>query len=422
MAADLLQWTASQGFLPHGYCFQWSPGLLSLMVGADALIALAYFSIPLALLVFVSRRTDLKFNWIFLLFSAFIFLCGSSHVVDLLTIWWPQYWLQGYVKAATAAVSLVTAAALWWMMPAALRLPSTATLERVVKRLELEVGERRSAEARLEQLRQQLEQRVAERSAQLEHETAERLRLQDADRARAAAEAANRAKSAFLSQMSHELRTPLNAVLGFAQLLRDNFGGLGEQQRGWVLHIEKSGWHLLRLVEDVLDISSIEAGVLKVVKEPVDVQLAVEDCRDMVARAAQERQVSLDISAATGLGSIVSDGRRLRQVLSNLLSNAVKYNRPGGSVTARLSLEQGRLRIEVADTGVGLSGDQQAQLFQPFNRLGRERDNRVQGTGLGLVVVKQMIDAMHGQIRIDSQPDRGTTIIVEWPVEGVAPA
>eukprot|EP01136_Pigoraptor_vietnamica_P009015 Opistho-1_new@45079 len=123
MGQSLLQWTASQGFLPHGYCFQWSPELLGLMVSSDAVTAASYFSIPLALLVFVRRRTDLRFNSIFLLFSAFIFLCGSTHIVDIITIWWPQYWLQGYVKAATAVVSLVTAVALWWLMPAALRLP-----------------------------------------------------------------------------------------------------------------------------------------------------------------------------------------------------------------------------------------------------------------------------------------------------------
>ncbi|QPF72209.1 HAMP domain-containing histidine kinase [Roseateles sp. DAIF2] len=414
MGQDLLQWTASQGFLPHGYCFQWSPTLLGLMVGSDMLIALAYFSIPLTLLVFVRRRQDLKFNWIFLMFSAFIFLCGSTHVVDILTIWWPQYWLQGYTKAATAGVSVVTAIALWWLMPAALRLPSTATLEQMVGRLETEVAERRAAEARLQQLSQQLEQRVLERTRALELETAERLRLQDADRARAAAEQASRAKSEFLSRMSHELRTPLNAVLGFAQLLAGESQRLSERQHDWLRHIETAGWHLLKLVDDVLDIARIEAGMLQVAEEPVDLNAVLDDCRDMVAQAAQERHIALHLAGDSAV--VVSDGRRLRQVLANLLTNAIKYNRPGGSVTARLSLHEDRLRIEVADTGVGLSDEQQAQLFQPFNRLGQEHDGRVQGTGLGLVVVKQMIDALCGAIQVKSRPDEGTTFVVEWPV------
>lgn len=416
MATNLLQWTATQGFLPHGYCFQWSPELLGLMVSADALTALAYYSIPLALIVFVRRRTDLKFNGIFLLFSAFIFLCGTTHLVDIVTIWWPQYWLQGYVKAATALASLITAVALWRLMPKALRLPSTAMLEKMVERLAGEVAERRAAEARLEQLRSDLEDRVKQRTAELERETAERLRLQDADRARAAAEQANRAKSEFLSRMSHELRTPLNAVLGFAQLLAGQMESWPAKQQEWLQHITTAGWHLLKLVDDVLDLATIEAGMLHVEQEPVDLQIALQDCHDMVAQAAEARQVSLDLSTQGDLTRVVSDGRRLRQVLSNLLTNAIKYNRPGGSVTARLSSHADLLHIEVTDTGVGLSDAQQAQLFQPFNRLGHENDGRVQGTGLGLVVVKQMIDALRGRIEIRSRPNEGTTFVVEWPV------
>ncbi|MCU7373924.1 ATP-binding protein [Paucibacter sp. O1-1] len=416
MSQSLLQWTASQGFLPHGVCFQWSPDLLGLMVGADALTALAYFSIPLALMVFVKRRSDLKFNWIFVLFSAFIFLCGSTHVVDILTIWTPAYWLQGYVKAATAAVSLVTAIGLWWLMPQALRLPSTETLEKMVDRLAREVAERRAAEARLEQLSHELEARVLERTHQLELETAERLRLQDADRAREAAEQANRAKSEFLSRMSHELRTPLNAVLGFAQLMGNQAEALSAKQQEWLQHIETAGWHLLRLVDDVLDIARIESGVMRIEREPVNLQTVLQDCRDMVSQSAEARQVSLDLATENGHHVVVSDGKRLRQVLSNLLSNAIKYNRPGGHVRARLSLRQDQLHIEVEDTGVGLTAAQQAQLFQPFNRLGRERDSHVQGTGLGLVIVKQMIDALRGHIQVRSRPDVGTTFVVEWPV------
>jgi len=418
MGQSLLQWTASQGFLPHGYCFQWSPELLGLMVSSDAVTAASYFSIPLALLVFVRRRTDLRFNSIFLLFSAFIFLCGSTHIVDIITIWWPQYWLQGYVKAATAVVSLVTAVALWWLMPAALRLPSTRTLEKMVERLAAEVAERRAAEARLEQLRQELEQRVLERTRELELATAERLRLQDADRAREAAEQANRAKSEFLSRMSHELRTPLNAVLGFSQLLGNNEAGLSAKQQEWLHHIETAGWHLLRLVDDVLDLAAIEAGMLHIEQERVELQAALQDCQDMVAQVAQERQVRLDLATTGAAAWILSDGKRLRQVLSNLLTNAIKYNRPGGSVRARLSAQGDVLHLEVSDTGVGLSEAQQAQLFQPFNRLGRERERegRVQGTGLGLVVVKQMIDALRGRIEIRSRPNEGTTFVVEWPV------
>lgn len=417
MSQSLLQWSADQGFLPHGYCFQWSPELLGLMVGADGVTAAAYFSIPMALLVFVKRRKDLKFNWIFLLFSAFIFLCGSTHAVEILTVWSPAYWLQAYVKALTAGVSLITAVGLWWLMPRALRLPSTAMLESMVERLGREVEERRAAEAKLEQLGQQLEARVQERNRQLELETAERMRLQDADHARVLAEEASRAKSKFLSRMSHELRTPLNAVLGFSQLLGgEAAGALNAKQREWLRNIETSGWHLLKLVDDVLDLAGIESGVQRIAAEPVHLQTALLECREMVSKSAEEGQVRLDLVADAAATTVVSDGRRLRQVLSNLLSNAIKYNRPGGLVEASLSLHGDRLRIEVRDNGVGMTDAQRDQLFQPFNRLGRENDPQVRGTGLGLVIVKQMIDALQGSIRVDSEPERGTTIVVDWPV------
>lgn len=416
MADPILQFAATQGFLPHGYCFQWSPGLLSTMVASDAVIALSYFTIPVALLAFVRQRKDLQFNWIFVLFSAFIFLCGSTHVIDILVIWSPDYWLQAYAKAFTALASALTAVLLWPLIPRLVKIPSNAQLAALVGKLENEVAERRAAEARLAQLTQELEQRVAARTQQLEAATAERERLQDADRARDVAEQANRAKSQFLSKMSHELRTPLNAVLGFSQILMMPQAALAPRELAQVQHIDAAGRLLLSLVNDLLDIASIESGRMGLTQEPVNLADALNECKSMLRASAEAREVDLDLQAQADQPTVVSDGRRIRQVLSNLIGNAIKYNRPGGSVKATLTVRDSALHMEVADTGLGLSKAQKEQLFQPYNRLGRENDPRVEGTGLGLVVVKQLIDALHGTIEVQSEPDVGTRFHVMIPV------
>ncbi len=416
MDKNLLDLMATEGFLPHGYCFQWSPGLLGTMVAADAVIAAAYYSIPIALLVFVKRRKDLHFNWIFVLFSAFIFFCGTTHLVDILVIWRPDYWLQAGTKAVTAGVSIITAVLLWPLIPKALKLPSHADLEALVGRLEAEVAERRTAERRLDELNRELEHRVAERTRQLEVETAERRRLQDVERAREAAELASKAKSEFLSRVSHELRTPLNGVLGFGQLLRADAAQLSPQHATWVAHIETSGRHLLRLVDEVLDLSRIEAGGLKLDEQRFELDRLIQDCEQELKATADAQQVEVKVEALPARTAWRGDVQRLRQVLTNLLSNAIKYNRPRGEVRidAQASGDSG-VRLEICDTGIGIDADQQRQLFQPFNRLGRERSS-IPGTGLGLVVVKQLVEAMGGSIAVESRPGEGTCVTLDLPL------
>jgi signal transduction histidine kinase len=411
----LLDLAATQGFLPHGVCFQWDATLLVTMVAADLMIALAYYSIPIALLVFAKRRTDLKFKWIFVLFSAFVFLCGTTHVIDIITIWSPQYRLDATLKMATAGVSVVTAALLWPLIPRALKLPSTAQLEALVGKLEHEVKERRAAEAQLDRLNRELEARVAERTRQLEVETAERVRLQGVEQARLAAESASRAKSEFLSRVSHELRTPLNGVLGFAQLIDAQKEQLQPQHRLWVEHLLRSAWHLLHLIDDVMDVSRIETGNVRLATDNVDVQQLLHDCEQELKATALAQEVTIKLSADVSPTRWRGDLRRLRQICTNLLSNAIKYNRPKGEVRIETAVDaRGVLKVEICDTGIGIDAQQQAQLFQPFNRLGRER-SAIPGTGLGLVVVKQLVEAMGGSIRVDSQPGEGTCVTLDLP-------
>ncbi len=238
---------------------------------------------------------------------------------------------------------------------------------------------------------------------------------QEARMAAETAQRASHAKSEFLSRMSHELRTPLNAVIGFAQLLRiDTQPRLSESQLRKAELIERSGAHLLAVISDVLDLSRIEAGDMPISIEPVHVDTTVQDVLAMVAEAAQAAKVQLMPPLFDMSVPVMADRVRLRQILMNLISNAIKYNRPDGEVRVRVWQDETHVSIQVADTGLGLSPEQQTHLFEPFNRLGAEQTG-VEGTGIGLVIVQRLIELMNGTLSVNSQQGAGTTFTVVLP-------
>ena len=242
--------------------------------------------------------------------------------------------------------------------------------------------------------------------------TAVETRTLELREARALAEDANQAKSEFLSRMSHELRTPLNAILGFGQVLE--LDGLGPDQQESVDHIMHGGRHLLGLVDEILDISRIEAGTMTISVEPVEVASALGDVLRLVGPLAAASQIELTSGLPPADESyVLADRLRLRQVLLNLLSNAVKYNRAGGWV--HVSVTHGRDRkveIRVADSGAGIPADKLALLFTPFERLGAEL-GETEGTGLGLALSKGLMERMGGAIRAENAAEGGAVFILE---------
>jgi PAS domain S-box-containing protein len=242
----------------------------------------------------------------------------------------------------------------------------------------------------------------------------ERKRYDDARRAREAAELASRAKSEFLSRVSHELRTPLNAMLGFAQLLEhDRDPALAPPQLEQVRHIQRAGWHLLDMIDDVLDLSRIEAGRLRLAIEPLQAAAAVRDALPMVETLAHERGVRIvDRVPPRASRALLADPTRLRQVLVNLLSNAVKYSHAGGTVTVSCGQHRDRIAIAVADQGIGMGPEQLRRLFEPFDRLGAER-HRIDGTGIGLVITRALLEMMGGSIEVWSERGAGT-VFAAW--------
>ncbi len=248
--------------------------------------------------------------------------------------------------------------------------------------------------------------------------------LLESELALSRAEAASRAKSEFVSRMSHELRTPLNAMIGFAQLLTlNNQPALAPHQLEWTQQIQRAGWHLLAMINDTLDLARIESGATRLSLESVQLEPLLSACSDWVHQAARQRGIQLQLMVQPEMPAALADSTRLKQVLTNLLSNAVKYNREGGSVeiTARDG-GAGQVEISVGDTGLGMTAEQVAALFQPYNRLGREK-TAVEGTGIGLVISRRLVELMDGTLQVHSTPGQGSVFTLRLPAtEDLSPA
>ena len=263
----------------------------------------------------------------------------------------------------------------------------------------MDITERKRAEAELDKYRHHLEELVDERTA-------------DLAAARDEAERANAAKSEFLSRMSHELRTPMNAILGFGQMLKLDAGGLNKTQHSEVKEILDAGNHLLNLIDEVLDLAKIESGRFDIFVEEIPFDDLLHQCINLIKPQIELRQMEL-IDYISGMGfTVQADFTRLKQVLVNLLSNAVKYNCDHGRITLNGEIiDEQRLRILVTDNGEGLAEEEISKLFTPFERLNAV--NNVEGTGIGLVITKHLIELMGGTIGVESTPGEGSTFWVE---------
>jgi signal transduction histidine kinase len=239
--------------------------------------------------------------------------------------------------------------------------------------------------------------------------------------AKEVAEAANRNKSEFLTNMSHELRTPLNAVIGFSDIMKtESFGPLGNSRyRGYADDISYSGRHLLALINDILDMSTLEAGQFVLCEETVDLAAAMQDCLKLVEPQVEKLKLQLSISL-TGNGPLIrADGRRMRQILLNVLSNAVKFTQENGRVSVASFWREDGLAIAITDTGIGMTPAGIVKALQPFGQVDSSLSRKYAGTGLGLPIAKQLIEMHGGTLTIESQASIGTTVTILVPDERV---
>jgi len=245
--------------------------------------------------------------------------------------------------------------------------------------------------------------------------------------ARCAAEKANLAKSDFLSSMSHELRSPLNAILGFAQLMESASPEPTPLQAKSIAQILQAGWYLLKLINEILDLAVIESGKVSLSKESVSLAELLDECQAMIEPEAQQRRIEMAFPWFAAPVFVSADRTRLKQIVVNLLSNAIKYNQERGAVTVSCTArDPEHIRISVSDTGAGLSPEELAHLFSPFNRL-RQEAGTVPGTGIGLVVCKRLAELMGGRIGVESTVGTGSVfwcemVSAEAPVRSPAAA
>jgi PAS domain S-box-containing protein len=608
---------STDGFMPHGMCYQWQPAVLSLHVVSDGLIALAYFAISCTLLLFVVRRIDFKHQWIFLCFAIFIIACGVTHAMEIWTIWQPTYWISGGAKLITAVASISTAILLISYFPSALRLPTPSALQKARSDIEREVIERVRAEdsarsaiaadaaglgfwtfevaanalhwdesmfrlygllasegeepealrksrahlqdhARVKQgaadalasgRDYDIESRVVHPNGVNRHlksvaritRDAEgrairmlgvtfditerkhadeqfRLAIEAAptgmlltdrngsivlvnaqieklfgyprsellgrpieilvpDRLRAnipdfrkgsfSASAAqtvdlyglrkdgsevpieiglnplptsegefvlssivdvsprleiDRIRNEFVSTVSHELRTPLTSIRGSLGLLQSGaMGALPENAAEMVTIAYKNSGRLVRIINDILDIGTIDAGKLTLQMSIVPLAVLLQQSAEANAGFAEKCGVSFLLEPVSANDRVMADPDRLMQVVANLLSNAAKFSPPGAEVMIRVRSGPATIRIEVEDSGAGIPEEFKAHIFEKFAQADASATRRFEGTGLGLSIARKLVEAMGGSIGFTSEVDHGTVFYVELPRIDTAP-
>jgi signal transduction histidine kinase/CheY-like chemotaxis protein len=374
----------SSNFLPHVYCYLRNPKLVGLHFVSDGLIWLSYVAISLTLIYLERRlRKEMEippFQWVYIAFGTFIVACGFTHFMEIVVLWKPVYWLSGAVKVVTAVASVGTAVALPHLIPQVVSLVQNARLS--------------------EQRKKQLEQ--ANRELQLRNREVEH---------------ANQLKSQFLASISHELRTPLTAILGFSELIADDNGSaLTGKHKRFARNIGQSGRHLLDLINNILDMSKIDAGRLELRLENCDLTETLSEVLVNIAALAASKQIRIRHPLPEHL-IVYADRIRLRQILYNLLSNAVKFTPAGGDVNIEAGSDGGFVCVSVQDTGIGISSGDQKVIFDEFRQIGTTTHGVKEGTGLGLSITRRLVELHGGKIWVDSRLHRGSRFSFTLPAE-----
>lgn len=409
---------SSDGFMPHGMCYLWRPSVLTLHVTSDALIALAYFSIPITLLRFLRLRRDLSIPWVFFSFAIFIVACGATHLFEIWTIWDPVYWLSGSVKAITAVASVATAILLVRLMPQASMLPSPATLQRANEELEREISERRRADERVRRTNEELELRVQQRTRELED--ANRNLLVAYDELKGTQRAAMRqARLHALGQMAsgiaHDINNAVSPIALYTESLLERESGLSAQGRRQIATIQRAIENVADTVARMREFGRVRETQLLL--EQVDLNALLTQVIDMTRARwydLPQRQgvvIELRTQLYPALPMTLGATDEIRDALTNLIFNATDAMPHGGTLTLRsgvLSANEPELPgafIEVCDTGVGMDEETRAHCLEPFFTTKGEH-----GTGLGLAMVQAMVHRHSAELDIDTRLGAGTRV------------
>jgi len=358
-------WFSSGQFLPHGHCYLWSPGVMWMNVVGDLLIAMAYFTIPFALLYIARRRRDLSFDWLVVCFGVFVVACGLTYVMDVWNVWHAHYWLQGIVKLLTAAASVPTAILLWRFLPGILMLPS-------------------------------------------------QRQLRDANESLARA---NRELEAFTASVSHDLRSPLTTIAGQAGLLELSMPDATDEQKRRLSRIQGSVRQMSELIEALLVLSRISRQTLH--REIVDVTALAESIVQDMRQKEPARNVEVVIQPNM---AVHGDRRLVGDLFQNLIGNAWKFT----SKTAQARIEIGQssggslATLYIRDNGAGFDMTYEQKLFKPFQRLHGAAD--FDGSGVGLATVARIVDRHGGRIWAEGKPNEGAVFYFTLPTAPITDA
>ncbi len=387
---QFLQGLRDQGFMPHGHCYLWAPDVLWTNLTADAFIALAYYSIPFALYYFVRKRTDLAFDWIFIMFAIFIFACGTTHLMEIWNIWHTDYRMAGYIKAATALASIVTGYCLWRLIPKALLLPSPQQLRIANTDLEIQIVERKKAELELRKLNNELERRVEQRTKEMRR--------------------SNEDLEQFAYIASHDLQQPLRTITTMVQLLEKNLGSaLHNDTKEYVALAQNAALKAQHLIRELLSYSRIGVS---------NENLTLVDCQEILRLACENLSSEIESSKIniqkSSLPTIQMNSAQMLQLFQNLLANSIKYRsseNPSIEISAKENEEDWVFSFK--DNGIGISLQHQDRIFEMFKRL--HPDHEFPGTGMGLAICKKIIERAGGRIWVESEIGKGSNFFFTLP-------
>jgi signal transduction histidine kinase len=386
------QFLSDDAFVPHGECIAWDSGLLEVYAISDTLIGLSYTVISLILGVLVYRaRRQVPFDWVFIAFGGFIFFCGLTHFMDVITLWQPLYWIDGGAKVLTALASVATALALPPTLPKILALV-----------------------ARGRQAQEQRRQLIVVNQT-LEAEIAGRARVEEELRAALEREQGlSEFRKQIVIRLSHEFRTPLTVIHTSSHLIEAYFDRMTAEQRGQhVENIHHEIDHLTHLLDDILTIGRMETDQFAFQPEPTNLPDLCQSAIDEV-QFAHDEQHHLEFQNEGACGKFLFDRQLIRKAIMSLLINAVNYSPQGGHVVVELRCDDHAATISIADAGIGVPEADRAHIFDTFYRGKNVAD--ISGTGLGLAIAKQAVERHGGSIALVDQPPPGSRFVITLPL------
>lgn len=391
----------SEEYMPHGHCFLWEPHILWLHVISDAGIVAAYFSIPFALVYLVWKRKDMPFDTVFFLFGAFILLCGTTHLIGIWTIWYPDFAIEGVVKAMTAIVSVATFFVTVKLIPKALALPSPSQLAKVNDDLEKSILKREAAQKELRDAYSQMERKVEDRNQELNKAVKDLA-------------SSNAELDQFAYIVSHDLKEPLRGLMNQATFLQEDYQDkLGEDGFSRLSRLIYLSKRMEKLIDDLLYFSRL--GHVELAVQETDINMVIAEITQMLESFLAERKAEIIIPKR--LPPIVCDKPRVTELFRNLITNAVKYNDKEKKIVEIGFLEAAtgpngaeRNVYYVKDNGKGIAKQFYEEIFRIFKRLEHDsKDEKESGTGVGLTFVKKIVERHNGEIWLDSEPGKGTS-------------